>query len=194
MADDDVRTHQASIGEDTLHSRTGRTREEWFSDLDAAGAAGWAHRDIAAWLVRERGVEEWWAQSLAVGYEQARGLRAPGQRPDGTFEANTTKIVPLGVASTYRLLSDPAQRTRWLDMTPVLRGTTEPTNVRWDWPDGSRVTVRLEDAEGRTRVAVQHHRLGDAEALAVMKGFWRDRLAQLALLEAEDSADSGGPQ
>lgn len=194
MADDDVRTHEASISEDALHARTGRSRDEWFADLDGAGAAGWAHRDIADWLVRERGVEGWWAQSLTVGYEQARGLREAGQRPDGTFEASGSKIVPLGTAATYRLLTDPAQRSRWLDMEPTLRGTTEPTSVRWDWPDGSRVTVRLEDAEGRTRVAVQHHRLGDADALAVMKAFWRDRLAQLALLEAEDADDSRAPQ
>ena len=194
MADDDVRTHAASISEDALHARTGRSRDEWFADLDGAGATGWAHRDIADWLVRERGVEGWWAQSLTVGYEQARGLRAAGQRPDGTFEATGSKIVPLGTAATYRLLTDPAQRARWLDMEPSLRGATEPTSVRWDWPDGSRVTVRLEDAGGRTRVAVQHHRLADADALAVMKAFWRDRLAQLALLEAEDADDSDAPQ
>lgn len=194
MTDDDVRSHEAAIGEETLRARTGRTRAEWFADLDGAGAAGWSHQEMAAWLGRERGVEGWWAQSLAVGYEQARGIRAAGQRPDGTFEASASKTVPLDVAATYRLLSDPAQRARWLDMTPVLRGATEPTIIRWDWPDGSRVTVRLDDAGGRTRVAVQHHRLGDAEALAVMKGFWRDRLAQLALLEAEDSDDSAGSQ
>jgi hypothetical protein len=30
-------------------------------------------------------VADWWAQSITVRYEQARGMPLPGQQPDGTF-------------------------------------------------------------------------------------------------------------
>jgi hypothetical protein len=55
---------------------TGRGRNEWFALLDLWGAAH-KHRDIAAWIMQEHNVGNWWAQRLTVDYEQARGLRAP---------------------------------------------------------------------------------------------------------------------
>jgi hypothetical protein len=32
----------------------------------------------------EHGLDKWWAQTITVGYEQAWGLREPGQNPDGS--------------------------------------------------------------------------------------------------------------
>ena len=62
---------------------TGREREEWFGLLDEWGAPGRGFREISGWLVDEHGLSRWWAQKLIVEYEQARGLRPPGVRPDG---------------------------------------------------------------------------------------------------------------
>ena len=34
---------------------------------------------------------DWWAQSITVRYEQARGMRLPGQQPDGTFSVAVSR-------------------------------------------------------------------------------------------------------
>ena len=59
--------------------------------LDAWGAAGRPYREIADWLTGQHDLSNWWAQKLIVEYEQARGLRPPGVRPDGTFEVSASK-------------------------------------------------------------------------------------------------------
>ena len=74
----------------------------------AAGATELGHSKIARWLVEEHRVDGWWAQGITVSYEQARGLRAPGQRADGTFEASVTKTLPATVEQIWPLLADEA--------------------------------------------------------------------------------------
>ena len=48
--------------------------------LDGWEAASRSHTEIARWLREEHGVDGWYSQSITVGYERARGLRAPGER------------------------------------------------------------------------------------------------------------------
>jgi hypothetical protein len=181
MIKDPIRPNETAIGDAAVLARTGRGREEWFTLLDAAGALAWAHAGIARWLVEEHTVDPWWAQSVTVGYEQARGLRAPGQRPDGSFEAGASRTYPLPVEQVLRWLADAEQRDRWLDVVPEVRGTPSVRSVRWGWPDGTRVTIHLLGQPGdRTRVSVQHKGLADAEALPPRKAYWAERLDCLA--------------
>jgi hypothetical protein len=55
------------------------------------GATERKHAEIARWLVTEHEVDSWWAQSVTVGYEQARGMRAPGQQSDGYYRLTALK-------------------------------------------------------------------------------------------------------
>ena len=93
------------IGDDAVVSATGKTRDEWFALLDDAGATGWKHQAIATWLARDQGVDPWWAQGVTVGYEQARGIRLPGQRQDGTFEVSVTRTIAGDVEPALRALA-----------------------------------------------------------------------------------------
>ena len=94
------------VGDDAVVSATGRSRGDWFALLDAAGATGWKHQAIANWLVTEQGVDPWWAQGVTVGYEQARGIRLPGQRQDGTFEVSVTRTIPGELEPALRALAE----------------------------------------------------------------------------------------
>lgn len=184
MVKDPVRAHDATVGAEAVLQRTGRTREDWFALLDAAGATAWAHGPIAAWLV-DQGVDGWWAQSLTVGYEQARGLRRPGQRPDGAFEANVTRTLPVPTDVTLAWLTDPDRRRRWLEVEPELRSTRAVRSLRWGWPDGTRVTMHVHGAAGdRTRLSVQH-RVPDDDGLADLKQAWVERFDRLAAAIAD---------
>jgi hypothetical protein len=55
----------------------GKGWSEWFRILDAWGSTKRSHWEIARYLRSRDGVGGWWAQTVTVGYERARGMRAP---------------------------------------------------------------------------------------------------------------------
>ena len=180
------RSGRSEVG---VRNATGRGYAEWFEALDAWGAPGRPYREMADWLTGTHGMSGWWAQKLIVEYEEARGLRPPGIRRDGTFEIGATKTVDVPVSRLFAAFVDTDLRERWLPGAAMRQGTTQPErSVRFDWEDGSSRVVATFGAMGgaKSQVAVQHERLPDAKSAAQMKAFWRERVAALkALLEDE---------
>jgi len=167
---------------------TGRDWQQWFALLDEWNATSHSHTEIARWLVAEHEVAGWWSQSITVAYEQARGLRAPGQRPDG-WAVSATKTIAVPVERLFAAFEDEELRERWLPGAQLrLRTATAPKSARYDWEDGStRVVVGFESlAQDKSRVALAHEKLPDADTAEAMKASWRERLAALKpLLEAK---------
>jgi uncharacterized protein YndB with AHSA1/START domain len=176
-----------------MRRATGRDRGEWFEVLDAWGAAGRPYREIADWLVAEHKLSKWWAQKLIVEYEEARGLRDPGIRRDGTFEVGASKTVAVPVERLRAAFVEAKVRGRWLPGVTVSDTAAPPSQaLRFDWKDGaSRVVVDVASSgKGKSQVSVQHVRLRDAKAAAEMKALWRERLGALkALLEGSSGMD-----
>jgi uncharacterized protein YndB with AHSA1/START domain len=166
---------------------TGRDRDEWFSLLDAWGAADRDHRAIAAWIRGEHGVDNWWAQTLTVDYEQARGIRPPGGSRDGTFAVSVSKAVAVPARRLFNAFVDANLRKRWLPGAVLRERTSQPgRSARFDWEDGdTRVVVGFtRKAQAKSQVALLHERLPNTRAANRMKAYWRERLAALkALLE-----------
>ncbi|MFI6783434.1 hypothetical protein [Micromonospora sp. NPDC050276] len=177
------------IADELIRDRTGRGWAEWFALLDAASAAERTHTQIARHLVTEHEVPGWWAQTITVGYEQARGLRAPGQRRGGGFEASASRTVTVPARRLFEAFADEATRTRWLpDVEVRVRTATAPRSFRADWAGGpTRIVVGIDAVgESKARVSVVHEKLAGAEQAAELKAYWRDRLAALkALLETD---------
>jgi hypothetical protein len=175
--------------EEKVSEETGRGWQQWFALLDEWGAATRPHREIARWLRSEHGVTSWWSQTITVSYEYARGLRAPGQRPDG-WAASASKTIGVPVERLFDAFTDDALRERWLPGAELrLRTATPPRTARYDWEDGStRVNVgftRL--AEDKSRVELDHERLPDHDTAEEMKAWWRERMTALKpLLEGGD--------
>jgi hypothetical protein len=169
------------VAEDRVAAATGRGWREWFDTLDGWGASSRSHTEIARWLREEQGVDGWYSQSITVGYERARGLRAPGQRPDG-FAVGASKTVAVPVERLFAAFEDETLRERWLPGADLrVRTATAPRTARYDWEDGStRVIVGFDDlGESKSRVALSHERLPDADSADGMKTWWRERLAAL---------------
>ena len=161
---------------------TGRKRSSWFTLLDRWGAAERSHRDIAAWLRREHSVDNWWAQTLTVDYEHARGLRPPGGRRDGTFTVNVSKTLSVPVARTFDAFLNPRLRRRWLPDAVMRARTSQPERTaRFDWEDGAtRVMVDfVAKGTARSQVALTHERLSSAGAAAKSRAYWRERIVAL---------------
>jgi uncharacterized protein YndB with AHSA1/START domain len=161
---------------------TGRDRDEWFAVLDAWGAGGRPFQEIAEWLTGEHHISRWWAQKLIVEYEQARGLRPPGVRPDGTFEVSTSKTMAVPVKRLFDAFVNARQRKKWLTDGKMSLRTSQPgRSARFDWEDGStRVNVNFTN-KGRSKstVAVAHEKLADADEAETRKAMWKERLGDL---------------
>lgn len=170
-----------------LRTATGRDRAEWFAVLDGWGAPGRSYREIAGWLTREHGLSSWWAQKLIVEYQQDRGLRQPGARPDGTYAGGASKTIAATAERVLDAFADPALRARWLPGIELRERTSRPgRSARFDLADGSRLNATVTpQGVAKVQIAVEQERLPAAADAARAKEDWRQRLTALkALLES----------
>src|ERR671930_59872 len=105
-------TTDAAGSGSALQRTTGRDREGWFALLDASGAADRTYKDTAGWLRTEHGLSAWWAQKITVEHQEARGVRAPGRRGDGTYTVTASKSVAAPAQRLYEAFVDPTVRGR----------------------------------------------------------------------------------
>jgi hypothetical protein len=165
-----------------IKAATGCTWERWVKALDLVEAHTWPHREIAKHVRERYHVSGWWSQTVTVGYERIKGLRAVGQRMDGTFEANKSRTVAVPVRRLYAAFRNSRQRAQWLPDAEVTVRTASPAKyMRLGWPDGTPVVIGF-TAMGRAKsqVAIQHGKLPDRASVLRLKQFWGERLNALA--------------
>jgi hypothetical protein len=176
--------------DEAVRAKTGRGWAEWVAILDAAGAAARPHAEIARLVHSTYGVSGWWAQSVTVGYERIKGLRAIGQRREGSWETAKSKTVAVSVARLFRAFSVAKERRRWLPEPWKVRTARAGKSMRATWGDGTPVDVYfLAKGRGKSAVTIQHRKLPSGERAAELKRLWADRLEALARwLQSEGSA------
>jgi hypothetical protein len=179
---------EPTLSSEKLVEATGRNWEQWLELLDQAGAIKRTHTEIARWLTDEQRVPGWWAQSITVGYERARGLREPGQRANG-WSVSASKTIDAPVERAFEAFQRDSLLEKWLpDAKLSLRTATAPVSARYDWGDGStRLAVSFESlGPSRCRVRLEHEKLPDAQIAERMQVWWRERVTALKeLLEQE---------
>jgi hypothetical protein len=172
----------AGWSDELIKAKTGCDWDRWVNALDYAKAHEWPHREIARYIHEKYKVPGWWTQTVTVGYERIKGLRAIGQRRDGGYEANKSRTYPVPLARLYRGFSDKRNRAKWLpgvDLT--IRTATKDKSMRITWPDGTSVVVGfLSKGDAKSSVQVQHGKLSDKAAADRVKAFWGERLGALA--------------
>ena len=169
-----------------LKTRTGCTWERWVKALDQVRAYEWTHSEIARHVVERYKIPGWWAQSVTVGYERIKGLRAVGQRRSGAFEASKSRTFAVPLGRLYRLFHDARQRKRWLpDVRLTVRSATPEKSMRITWPDRTSVAVGFyPKGAGKSQVAIQHEKLPDKATAERLKTYWTERLDALGELLA----------
>ena len=170
----------AGMSDAAIKKATGCTWERWVHAFDYVKAYTWPHRQIAEYAHEKFKVPDWWAQTVTVGYERIKGLRAIGQRHDGTYEATKSKVFAVPVARLYRAWSDARTRMRWLPVDLTVRTATRGKSMRITWPDRTSVELNFTGkGAAKAQVHVQHRKLPDKPAATKMKVFWAERLAAL---------------
>ena len=195
-----------NISDDAVRDATGRGWKEWIDLLDQEGAREKSHREIAAMLVDRDYIEEgneWWAQSVTVGYEYAKGRRVTGQTADAGFQMGAQKTLPVTAEKLWEWLTSSDGMPVWLgsgveDMS-LEKGaryrTNEGTNgeirsvyqaeklrLTWqpaDWDNETTLQLYLNDKGDRTALGFHHEKLADADQRAEMKKHWKGVLQDI---------------
>jgi hypothetical protein len=164
-----------------IKEKTGCTWEKWVKSLDYHGADKMSHREIAALVSEKYKVPSWWTQTVTVGYERIKGLRARGQRRDGSFEATKSRTFNVPIDVLYDAWSSAKKRKLWLTDAKVrIRTAPKPKSMRIVWYDSIIAIGLYEKGKDKSSVAVQHAKLPSREAANEMKRYWTEHLDQLA--------------
>ena len=175
------------ISADALREATGRDWDEWLEALDAAGAEDLSHKEIVSHLDREHGDEtnSWWRQSIAVGYEQARGENA-GARPDPDvgFQVGVQRAWPR--AARRRGSSSPRGRSSgWARGRPVA------------FEEGERYEVPAQSDEAAASGEIRAVKPRERLRLTWQPAGWaapRHRAAHAHRVGGRENGDPGAPR
>lgn len=176
------RVAEPGLSDAAIRKATGKGWDEWFALLDAWGGTKHSHPDIARHVADAHGVDGWWAQSVTVGYERARGMRALHERPDG-FSMSASKTFPVPVERLFAAFVEPEERERWLEAVALRNRTSQPhKSARFDVLPGETRLNATFIAKGPEKAVVQlqQERLAGAEDVTRWKAVWKEQLAVLA--------------
>ena len=184
------RMAEPGLSEAAVQKATGKSWDELFALLDAWQGTTHNHTEIARHVYEMYGIDGWWAQSVTVGYERARGMRALHERPDG-FSMNASKTFPVPVERLFAAIVDEDERQRWLEAVELRNRTNQPSkSARFDvLPGEMRLAVTFV-AKGPRKAAaqLQQDRLESAEEVARWKSLWKEQLAHLAAFLGEETS------
>lgn len=172
-----------------IERATGIPWSDWREILERGGAASTDHPGLAriALEAMAEHVENpgWWAQSVAVAYEQDTGRRVKGQAQDGTFQVTATRTLPGTMDEVFEAWLARARGLTEIDGAQIVDGPRETgTAKRRHWriglADGTRAAVSAEGkGAGKAFLTATHTRLPSAEQLERRRAAWKDLLASL---------------
>ena len=184
------RAAEPGVSDAAVQRATGKSWDEWFALLDAWQGKTHNHTEIARHVHETYGIDGWWAQSVTVGYERARGMRALHERPDG-FSMNASKTFSVPVERLFTAFVEHDERERWLEAVDLRPRTSQPPrSARFDvLPGETRLAITFV-AKGPRKAAaqLQQDRLASAEEVARWKALWKQELARLQAFLGESSS------
>lgn len=183
------------MSDEAVRKGTGKGWEEWIRILDRWGAVEKAHKAIARYLSDELGLDGWWAQTVTVGYERARGLRELGQVKGG-FGLDVQRLIAASRTQAYEALTDPKLLSKWFTTRAkvdlrvggrysnrdgdegVFLALAPPRRVRFSWENrnhapGTVVEINLTpQGGGKVAVRLTHSKLRSKQDREGMKEGW----------------------
>lgn len=192
-----------AIADASAAEATGMTLVQWYEILDGIGGPSAGRKALAEHLL-QRKVDPWWATTIAVEYEIARGAKEKDGLPPG-YAICVTKTVAAKAADVFAAFGDPKRAAVWFGSGAKLalsdggayenadgdRGTftrvrkDKDVRLTWEQPRhaaGSKVEIAFQDKAGKCGIVLKHERIQrrrDADELRVAWGAALDRLKAL---------------
>ncbi len=129
-----------NISSEAVLKATGRDWNEWIAFIKKSGGDEMDHRALVHLAGTAGQVESlWWQQSVAVGYEFARGRRVTGQTADTGFQLGVQRTIPMNQKTLWRLLFSEAGLAIWLGKT---KGISLEPGSTFETIDGTSGEIR----------------------------------------------------
>ncbi|WP_159613542.1 hypothetical protein [Glutamicibacter sp. JC586] len=170
-----------------IANATGITWDRWSTTLKDAKASEMTHKQIAdlAFSHMPDSLQNpgWWAQSVAVAFEQEIGRRLPGQAQDGTFQGSVSTTtnddldaaLAKWIACVENLESFNGQR---LDAPARTSGSERWRYWRASFNDETKTQVDIGLKGDKSSVAINVTKAKTPDQLSDWKSFWRQMLAE----------------
>ena len=173
----------AGMSDEKVKENTGCTWERWVYALDRKKAYELPHRELAQLIKDKYKTADWWTQTVAVGYERIKGLRARGQQRDGSYSANKSRTFTVPIESLFEAWTDTKTRNKWLaDKNVRIRKATSLKSIRLE-QDGSIIAVMFtKRGPAKSAVAIDEGKLPSKEAAEAVKQYWSDRFDDLQVV------------
>jgi hypothetical protein len=165
--------------------KTRRDWAGWLAFLDGIGARDLTHTEIAERIASTGDASPWWAQSIAVAYEQHIGRRKPGQRNSGEYEVSANRTVQGNRATVFARAAAHLDAARSLGGVAVgadARASETPKRSYWraTLTDGSTVQLAAEPkSDDRTMLNITHMKLESEDDGARWRAFWKEELGRM---------------
>ena len=196
----------SGVSSEAVKKATGKGWPDWLEFLDALDGEKLDHKGIVALIAGPGGLSNgWWQQSVAVGYEQARGLRVVGQTSGADFQIGVQKTLPIPAEEAWLLLTEGPGLAAWLGEARGLdlrkgaeyrtadgcwgevRSAASGQRIRLTWnspllAQESTLQVMLVPGGEKTSVRFHQERLSNPEERERMREYWRGALEELLLL------------
>ena len=164
---------------------TGKPWQDWLAFLESIGARDLPHGQIARKVLDTGEASAWWAQGIAVAYEQHIGRRVRGQRNDGAFEVAVGRTVSGSTDDVLALWLDAMAGCEAVDGVALAGPPTVSETAKWRYwrcalGDGSRLVATIgHRGEGKAGITVTVEGLADIADRERWRAYWKSALAAL---------------
>lgn len=173
---------------EAITKATGKPWGQWLEQLESAGAEDLSHKPLASMIYQLMPADlenpGWWAQSVAIAYEQHIGRRVPGQASDGSFKGSVSTTLSMDLegalqswVSAVTAISE--FNGARLTAQPAVSGSEKWRYWKAQFSDGSRVSVNITMKGNKASVSADHAKLANPQQLEGWKSFWRQILATI---------------
>ena len=170
---------QEMMTDQAIKAKTGKGWAQWFAALDKAGAAKRDHKAIAALLEEKMGLGSWYAQTVSVSYERARGIRAMNQKCDGEFSVSVTKVMPVPLSKLFQAAT--ARQADWFPKGVFVESSrTEDKYWRGKWKTGRLAIGFIAKGTDKAQIAIDSGRLPGPEAVEKERATWKKAVEKLS--------------
>lgn len=165
-----------------IEKYSSKTWKQWVKELDSKGARKLKHNDIAIltrelidngwWDKKEQPKTNWWAQGIAICYEQHCGLRIAGQQADGLFAVTVSKTITGDVDKVFKKFSKIGIENKHDDVR--ISHTPKRSYWRTNLADKTKLEVGFE-AKGDDKVLItfSQSKIVDPTVMDKQKVYWK---------------------
>src|SRR6188474_1556752 len=108
----EVKEGVVTISDESVKAKTGKEWNAWFKLLDKFGGKEKGHKLMAKWLGEEHKLGAWWAQTITVQYERARGMRKVNERVKG-FALSVSRTVDAPLSKAWNAWAKADELSKW---------------------------------------------------------------------------------